>query len=239
MDVVPGVDQAAGRADLVTHIQDRMEDAKTALARVLHDEVGGLMVAALMDLTWVENHLSKPQTGSTEKLKRIKHSLRAAIDLERQIVEELRPTLLDQVGLFAALKWQVNARCAKAKITSSDHLPAMELDLRPAASIALYRIAEESLNIILKRTATAFVSLEVNLSEASIHMRFADDGTIDMGRPKATDQCLAALRHRVTILGGELQIQECVPRGSLLNIRVPLAKAMMAETMALKTFDAN
>jgi signal transduction histidine kinase len=229
MDVVPGIDQATGRGDLVTHVQERMEDAKTALARVLHDEVGGLMVAALMDLTWLENHLSLPQAGSIEKLRRIKHSLRAAIDLERQIVEELRPTLLDHVGLFAALKWQLNTRCTKARITSNDQLPAVELALRPVASIALYRIAEESLNIILKRTATAFVSLEVSLSGAGLDMRFADDGTIDISRTKPTDQCLAALRHRVTNLGGELQLQECIPRGSRLNIRVPLANALMAD----------
>jgi signal transduction histidine kinase len=223
MHVASNIHDPGRHCDLVTHIQDGAEDVKASVARVLHDDVGGLLVAALMDLVWVENHPAGPQATSTEKLRRIKTSLRAAIDLERQIVEELRPSLLDHVGLFAALKWHLKAGCDKAGVASQDQLPPVELALRPAASIALYRIAEESLSFILKNTVTSIVALEVELVDDRLNIHFTGDGSLEEGCAKSAHHALAALRHRIDILDGELQINEGITKGSRLSASIPLA----------------
>jgi protein-histidine pros-kinase len=230
MDIVTDIGEPPPYCDdLVTHIQETAEDAKARLARVLHDDVGGLIVAALMDLVWVESHLSTHPAVAGEKLRRIEGSLRAAIDLERQIIEELRPTLLDHVGLFAALRWQLNVRCKKAGIRCVDRLPAGEWQVTPAAAIALYRIAEELLDLLLKYAAPTHISLEISVRDAHIRMCFEDDVAPDL-RTKAEHQSLAALHHRITLLGGELKLQDLNPKGSRLLVLIPAARVLMPES---------
>jgi signal transduction histidine kinase len=224
-NIISNTGDPPGYGDLVTHIQENAEHAKAELARVLHDDVGGLMVAALMDLVWVGNHLSAHPAGSTEKLRRVESSLRAAIDLERRLIEELRPTLLDHVGLFAALRWQLNARCSKAGIKCVYRMPPKELLLTPAASIALYRIAEESLNILLNYALPTLVSLEITSKEGHFQMRFEHDGVSDR-RSKAGDRSLAALQHRINLLGGELNFEERSPQGSHLSVAIPASNVL-------------
>ncbi len=228
-DIVTDIGEPPYRGDLVTHIQETAEDAKTRLARVLHDDVGGLIVAALMDLVWIESHLSTHPAVAGEKLRRIEGSLRAAIDLERRIIEELRPTLLDHVGLFAALRWQINVRCSKAGIRCPNRLPSGEWPVAPAAAIALYRIAEESLDLLLKCAVPTQISVEISMRDAHIQMCFEDDAAPDL-RTKAEHQSLAALQHRVTLLGGELKLQDLNPTGSRLLIVIPAEGVLIPES---------
>ncbi len=89
--------------ELSTHLQNVAEREKAVLARELHDELGGLLVGARMDISWAEQHLAGDDPGVKERLRRVQQSLSAGVDLKRRIIEELRPTLLDNVGLFAAL----------------------------------------------------------------------------------------------------------------------------------------
>ena len=76
---------------LIAHIQGVMELQKAALARELHDELGGLLVGAVMDLAWAEQHMSAPPTELRQKLVRARQTLASAIDLKRKLIEDLRP----------------------------------------------------------------------------------------------------------------------------------------------------
>src|SRR6266403_847202 len=91
---------------LSTHLQGVSEQEKSALSRELHDELGGLLVAARMDLSWLQQRLPTSDPAIDQRFKRIHDSLSAGVDLKRRVVEELRPTLLDNMGLFTALRWQ-------------------------------------------------------------------------------------------------------------------------------------
>ena len=88
---------------LSTHLQGVSEQEKSALSRELHDELGGLLVAARMDLSWLQQRLPTSDPAIEQRFRRIHESLSAGVDLKRRVVEELRPTLLDNMGLFAAL----------------------------------------------------------------------------------------------------------------------------------------
>ncbi len=87
---------------LSTHLQGVSEQEKSALSRELHDELGSLLVAARMDLSWLQQRLPTADPSIETRFKRIHESLSAGVDLKRRVVEELRPTLLDNMGLFAA-----------------------------------------------------------------------------------------------------------------------------------------
>src|SRR5580698_9465421 len=110
---------------LVTHLQALVEFDKASLARELHDELGGLMVAAAMDLAWAEEHFAS--SDARHRLSRVRDTLRSAIDLKRRIIEELRPSLLDNVGLFAALKWEFKQTCARSGLQCSAQYPPAEM----------------------------------------------------------------------------------------------------------------
>src|SRR3984957_2635153 len=96
---------------LSTHLQGVSEQEKSALSRELHDELGGLLVAARMDLSWLQQRLPTSDPSIEQRFKRIHESLSSGVDLKRRVVEELRPTLLDNMGLFTALRWQFKETC--------------------------------------------------------------------------------------------------------------------------------
>src|SRR6202012_694027 len=100
--------------ELSTHLQNVAEREKASLARELHDELGGLLVGARMDISWAEQHLTAGVVDMKQRLNRVQQNLSGGIDLKRRIIEELRPTLLDNVGFIAALRWQLKESCARA-----------------------------------------------------------------------------------------------------------------------------
>ena len=87
------------------------------------------------------------------RLNRVQQNLAAGVDLKRRIIEELRPTLLDNVGLFAALRWQMKETCGSAGLKCSESYPDEEPRFKSEASIALFRIAQEAFSNILKHSA--------------------------------------------------------------------------------------
>ena len=84
-------------------LQIDIEVEKSELARTLHDDLGGLLVGAIMDVSWISQHPGLPEIMK-DKVVRAQGLLRAAIDIERELIENIRPTLLDNVGLFSALR---------------------------------------------------------------------------------------------------------------------------------------
>ena len=148
-------DRSPSVSGLVSHLQTVTEREKAGLARELHDELGGLLVAASMDLAWLEREIDivpeSPRSGEVHRrLVRLKECLAGAVDIKRKIIEELRPTLLDNVGLFAALRWLVSTTAARTGLASVIRFPATERHFNPDAAIALFRMAQEAIGIVLE-----------------------------------------------------------------------------------------
>jgi signal transduction histidine kinase len=214
--------------DLSTHLQSMAEREKAALARELHDELGGLLVGARMDISWAEQHLGGDASGLKERLRRVQQSLSAGVDLKRRIIEELRPTLLDNVGLFAALRWQLKETCAGAGLKCTESYPDEEPRFTSEAAIALFRIAQEAFTNILKHSAAKSMDIALDLDEDAIVMQITDDGRgIPAGRLNASgSHGLASMRHRVRALGGRLDIRNPASGGTALLVRIPIATAL-------------
>src|ERR1700691_1877731 len=134
---------------LVTHLQRAAEMKDTALAHQLHDDLGGLMGAAVMDLDSVRR--VKPALGENalERLDRVKRTLEQAIDLRRRVIEELRPSTLDDFGLFAALRWQLKKTWDNSAVLSSATYPELEPVFEAETAIALSRIAQDAFPMAL------------------------------------------------------------------------------------------
>jgi len=92
---------------LVTYLQNAIEVRDTALAHELHDELGALMGAVVMDLDAVRRVKPALSQNMLDRIDRVKVTLEQAIDSKRRVIEQLRPSILDDFGLFAALRWQI------------------------------------------------------------------------------------------------------------------------------------
>ena len=216
---------------LSTHLQGVSELEKSALSRELHDELGGLLVAARMDLSWLQQRLPTSDPAIEQRFKRIHESLSAGIDLKRRVVEELRPTLLDNMGLFAALRWQFKESCRRTGLKCSETIPETELRVSPDAAIGVFRVAQEALTNILKHAEATSADLAVSIQGDSFVLRISDDGKgISMNRPQTiTSHGLASMRHRIAALGGTWDIHAPATGGTVVTARIPLSSMLLFE----------
>jgi signal transduction histidine kinase len=209
---------------LVTHLQNAAELKDTALSHELHDELGGLMGAAVMDLDAVRR-IEPPLTQSAlNRVDRVKRTLEQAIDLKRRVIEELRPSILDNFGLFAALRWQLEKTWGNSDVVLTQTYPNVEPQFESHAAIALFRIAQEALSIALKRALAKSADLTVSVDQGNFWMRFSDDGVPT--ETQTDPMILASMRHRIRVLGGTVEISRTDAGTTVLSVSMPLPEVV-------------
>jgi signal transduction histidine kinase len=207
---------------LITHLQASGEAHKAALARMIHDEVAGLMTAALMDVTSAAGTAAVLDERAQARLYRAQQTLLTAIDRSREMIEELRPSLLDNFGLFAALKWHVQEARRNSRVIFSERYPEVEPQIGAAASIALYRIAEDALEMTYKRGQVTIASLGLSVERGMLTLEFSDNGVAPDGRERHASLMLAAMRHRMEVLGGTILLERDGTGITRLTARLPV-----------------
>jgi signal transduction histidine kinase len=215
-------------SELSTHLQSVAEQEKAALSRELHDELGGLLVAARMDLSWLEERVKSDDPEVRSYFQRVLDALQSGVDIKRRVIESLRPTLLDNLGLVPALRWQVAETCERAGLRHLEHYPEEELPLTPQASIAVFRIVQEALANVLKHARATAVEVAVEPEEPWLLVRVRDDG---VGVPPERllalrAHGLAAMRQRARGLGGHWHVQRPASGGTEIEVRLPLARVL-------------
>ena len=213
---------------LSTHLQGVSEEEKSALSRELHDELGGLLVAARMDLSWLQQRLPTTDPNIEQRFKRIHESLSAGVDLKRRVVEELRPTLLDNMGLFTALRWQFKETCRRAGLKCTESIPDSEPKFNPDAAIGVFRIAQEALTNILKHAEAKSADLVIGIESDIFVLRVSDDGKgIPPNRLQTiTSHGLASMRHRINALGGSWEVRSPSSGGTIMTAQIPLSRML-------------
>ena len=220
-------------SELSTHLQSLAEKEKSALSRELHDELGGLLVAARMDVSWLEERLTTADAEVQGYFKRVHEALQSGVEVKRRVVENLRPTLLDNLGLFPALRWQAADTCGRAGLKYVERYPKEELLLTPEASIAVFRIVQEALTNILKHARAQTVEISIEMQGPWLLVRVRDDGVgLPLERLRAPrSHGLAAMRHRAAGLGGQWQVHRPASGGTQIEVRLPLER-VLAEAAA-------
>ena len=216
---------------LSTHLQGVSEMEKAALSRELHDELGGLLVAARMDLSWLQQRLPTCDPAIEQRFKRIHESLSAGVDLKRRVVEELRPTLLDNMGLFAALRWQFRESCRRKGLICSETIPETEMKFSPDAAIGVFRVAQEALMNVMKHAEATSANLTVDVQPDTFVLRISDDGMgISPNRlHHIMSHGLASMKHRIAALGGVWDIEAPPGGGTMVTARLPMASLLLNE----------
>jgi hypothetical protein len=195
-------------SSVIAHLHGLEEERITAVARELHDELGGLLVGAMMDLAWIKQRM-EAHGEMGEKLARAQQTLSQAISRTRRMVEELRPSLLENVGLFAALRWHVKEVCDRAGLRFHLQLPEQQHQpaLSPGAAIALYRITEALLGAIL-RAARQQIVVKVILEKDLLVLNIANErestGTVTED-PRQPGE-FTSIAYRVGSIGGSISV---------------------------------
>jgi len=217
-------------SELSTHLQSVAEQEKSALSRELHDELGGLLVAARMDVSWIEDHVPTADAEVQAHFKRVHEALQSGVEVKRRVIENLRPSLLDNLGLFPALRWQVADTCGRAGLKCVEHYPSEELLLTAEASIAVFRMVQEALTNILKHAHAQTVEVSIAAAPPWLVVRIRDDGVgLPLERQRALrSHGLAAMRHRASGLGGSWQMHRPAAGGTEIEVRLPLERVLAA-----------
>jgi signal transduction histidine kinase len=207
---------------VIRQLHESTEAHQIALHRALHDQLGGLIVSAAMDLSAAVRTLGA--SGLVDfRLARAQSSMVAAIDLERELSEDLRPSLLDNIGLFAALRWYVRHGCPHSSVVCSEHFPGEEMSLSSVAVTTLYRIGQESLALAFNEPDLKSVDLDVSVDNPVLQLSVAHEhqGGESVDPFDATPGLTHSLLERTRSMAGEMLICR-TPTGTALVHRFKL-----------------
>ncbi len=212
---------------LSSSLQKVAEREKAALARELHDELGGLLVATKIDVSWLRKRIDDGSEANKLRWERVLRCMDEGLTLKRRIIESLRPTLLDNVGLVAALRWLVDESLRRAGIACEEQYPEPMPVLSPDARIAVYRVVQECLMNITKHAKAKSVLLRITANERELSIVIRDDGVgIDESRIETPQSHgLLGMRHRIESLEGQLDVRSLGPGvGTECRFTIPLER---------------
>jgi signal transduction histidine kinase len=209
-------------SSLSSFLQRNGEREKATLARELHDELGGILTSLKMDLALLRARVGGEQQHA-ERFARLDALVDQAIDLKRRVIENLRPSLLDHLGLAAALQWYVDEECRKAGIE-----PHLAVDrglerLAPDLEIACFRLVQEAVTNAVKHARASHLDLTVERAAAGLGMTISDDGVgiadVDAAR---RSHGIAGMSQRVRSVGGTLKVRAMDGGGTRVEVFIPL-----------------
>lgn len=183
--------------------------------------------ARTAELSALSAHLqtsSDPEART--RIQRLLSALDEAIDVKRRVIESLRPSLLDHLGLGAALEWYVNETCRKAGLACTLRLPHDGEPADPEVGIAIYRVVQEALTNAVRHARCRAVSVALERGETGWHLQVADDGVgIQNFRPDHLSHGLAGMRQRTVSMGGRFSMETAPGRGTRIDATFPLRPA--------------
>ena len=210
-------------SSLSAFLQTHYEKEKARLARELHDGLGGILTPAKMDLAWLEARMGKDDEFA-HRLARLSALIDQGIDLKRRVIEELRPSLLDHLGLAAAVQWFVDETCGAAKLQSRVTVSKLER-LSPDLEIALYRIVQESVLNAVRHSKATLVELLVERTGDGVKIAVHDNGVgiADLDTARTQSHGLVGMTHRMRAINGTLDIHSEKGGGTKIVAFLPLA----------------
>lgn len=209
---------------LAGHISDLVEREKKAVARQIHDELGQVMTALKMDLVWLTERLPEADPRVADKLANMTRLVDRSIKSVKRISSELRPGILDDLGIGAAVRWQVESFQRRHGIRAAAVCQPEDPQLPEAQSVAVFRCLQEALANVAQHAAAGRVAVDLRVpGDGTAVLEVADNGRgMAAGaqeRPGAYG--ILGMRERLCAVAGRLHITSTPGRGTVLRIEVP------------------
>jgi signal transduction histidine kinase len=208
---------------LASHLQSVREEEWTRIAREIHDHLAQALTGLKMDLAWITSRLPKGSVGLREKAQAMSTLIDATMESVHEIMTQLRPEVLDRLGLAAAIGWQAGEFQRRSGIRCNVSLPAEELTLDPERSTAVFRIFQELLSNVARHAAATRIDVTARSEPGELVLTVADNGRgIDgevANSPKSLG--LMGVRERVLPFGGRVEITGMRGEGTTVTVVVP------------------
>lgn len=209
---------------LSARIQGVREEERAYIAREIHDDLGQRLTGLKLEAAWFFRHLNPDQSELKEKAKELQETLDQTIKTVRRISTELRPRLLDDFGLIAALEWQSREFSEKTDISIRFQSIVPDLDLKEDISIAVFRIFQEALTNVVRHSGATCVEASLDTDSEGLVFMVRDNGRgiseEEIARTRSLG--LVSMRERAMIFGGTFDIKGKKGQGTVLTLRVPI-----------------
>ncbi|MBI5373590.1 MAG: PAS domain S-box protein [Sphingobacteriales bacterium] len=212
--------------NLTAHLQNIREEERANIAREIHDELGQQLTVLKMDIAWLNKRFQGVDEKVNLRLKDLLIMLDETVQSVRRIASQLRPSLLDDLGLTAAMEWQLGEFEKRAGIKTSFLAPQEEIPVPDAAKTALFRIFQESLTNVVRHSSAKKVSVELREEEDQLVMTIMDDGKGFEPGKVADKKTLGILgmKERSEMMGGRYEIRSVPGEGTAVVVSVPVSK---------------
>ena len=212
--------------ELAMAASNAREQEKSRIARELHDELGQALTALKIDTTWLREHLGPAPAEVQSKLRSMQVLLDGTVAAARRISSELRPLMLDDLGLSAAAEWLAQNFTNRTGIACELVLGAGDLDLPDPYATAVFRVLQESLTNVTKHAEATQVEATLERDGDEVVLTVQDNGRgFATGDPrKPASYGLVGLRERALLVGGEVHVDSRPGEGTRIELRIPLAR---------------
>lgn len=208
-------------ADFAEHLQMTIEQERAAIAREIHDDIGGALAAAKFDLSWIGRHTADPVTQG--HVTAANEMLQHALDASQRIMMNLRPAILDQ-GLVAAVQWLAGDFTKRTGIETTVHAFHEKDSLSKAVQLVAYRTTQEALTNISKHARADQVTIELSDAGNVLTLEVKDNGQgfsqTELKKPKSFG--IRGLHERAKTVGGWLDVSTHCDTGTSIILSVPL-----------------
>jgi signal transduction histidine kinase len=202
------------------------EQERIRIAREIHDQLGQSLTILKMDLSWIRKHTHALDTGIEAKMTAMADVIEAAVDKLHAVTAELRPVMLDDFGLAAAIEWQAEAFAQRSGIPCRLENNGFEPDLPKAQATALFRIFQETLTNIMRHAQASEVVVRLEKRGDELYLQVADNGrgitSEEINAPDAFG--LLGIRERLYPFGGRVVFDGRPGHGTRVTIHLPMPK---------------
>ncbi|MBI4787842.1 MAG: GAF domain-containing sensor histidine kinase [Chloroflexi bacterium] len=218
---------AARRGELIRRMVASQDERCRRISRELHDELSQSLTAMALDLEAVQISQGNSRCDATERLRDVRGRLLSALEEVNRIILDLRPALLEDMGLVAALRWYATQRLEPLGIHLRARTPTLDGRLQPHVETTLYRIAQEALTNVAKHSHAQNAWLSIAKANRHFALAVRDDGCgFDVKAVVAhpDDRIgigLFGMKERATLVGGTFEIQSSHGKGTRILVRIP------------------
>lgn len=220
------LDNSRQLRELTARLHEIREEERMHMAHEIHDELGQRLTVLKMDISWLNRKLITEDEMAKEKIKNTLTLLDGTIKIVRKIATDLRPGILDDLGLIPALEWQSKEFEVWSGINASFHSNMSEITLPALVSTSLFRIFQESLTNVARHAEARHIDSELLVKEDEITLTIIDDGrgfdTSALGNKKTLG--IMGMKERTMGIGGEYTIKSSPGKGTVVSVQIPYKK---------------
>lgn len=209
------------------------EEERTSMAREIHDELGQVLTGLKMDVMWLRKHIDRKQKPLLQKTETMRQLIDSTMQVVRRIATGMRPEILDEMGLVAAIAWQAKEFQKRMGIRCRVQLPAERAELGTALGTAVFRIFQEILTNIARHAKASSVSVQMAISKERLALEVTDDGCgiADDAVHARASLGLLGMQERAQLFGGEVSIRGIPGKGTTVSLAIPLPQAREGEAL--------